>query len=120
MLRKERNEVYIPVRNRQSQELQSWQDVDVVFHLCAGIATLATGQMTPEALPTYAEIALGSVILVFIVVVIVAVSKPEALWGRRYTSITERRFAESLAEDVYYGLYSATSNLRVEIDRQQA
>ena len=60
----------------------------------------------------------GSLLFLAILVAAIAVLRPEAIWGKRYSAL-EESFAKELGEDLYSALEGALDNLG-ETDRDEA
>ncbi len=63
--------------------------------------------------------AVGILVLIIILVAIIAVWKPEALWGKRYFGVNIM-FADAIAGNIHLALNASLVNLKKEVDRQQA
>lgn len=86
----------------------------VIESLLGGLALASSG--TDRTFMFYAIV--GILVLLVLLVAAIAVSKPEALWGKRYSAL-EESFAAGLGEELYTALDGYLSNLE-ETAREEA
>jgi len=80
-----------------------------------GLALTSSG--TDRTFLLYAFV--GVLVLLILLVAAIAAWKPEALWGKRYSTL-EESFARGLGEELYPALDSYMSSIKGEMAREEA